>query len=97
MKPTIGRIVHYVLKKDGDRLVIRPAIITAVWSDTCVNLTVFQDYHNDRMCEMDCHPTSRSLNVEKQVGTWHWPERVELRDGDSVQAAGGGTVDLQKA
>lgn len=76
-KPSVGRIVHYVLRKDGGGApVIRPAIITAVCSDTCVNLTVFQDYHNDRLCEMDCHPTSRNLDAEKGAGTWHWPEYV---------------------
>lgn len=50
MKPTIGRIVHYVQEKpasyqpkDGPNVLVNlPAIITAVWSDTCVNLQVFR-------------------------------------------------------
>lgn len=37
MKPTVGRIVHYWYGKSEPRA----AIITAVHSDTCVNLTTF--------------------------------------------------------
>jgi hypothetical protein len=42
MKPSIGRIVHFVQNKpsgfgEGVRVHL-PAIITAVWGDTCVNL-----------------------------------------------------------
>ena len=86
MKPTIGRIVHYVQEKpahyqpkEGPRALCHlPAIITAVWGDTCVNLQVFTDGTNS-------HPdgtmgvvweTSRTLDeAGTQVGSWHWPER----------------------
>ncbi len=43
MRPSIGRIVHYI----GDGTLLSssdnhyPAIVTHVWSDTCVNLFVF--------------------------------------------------------
>lgn len=45
IKPTIGRVVWYhptqadaVAMSDGD---IHPALICKVWSDTCVNLAIF--------------------------------------------------------
>jgi hypothetical protein len=81
MKPTIGRIVHYVQKRPswyGDTLVHLPAIIVAVWGDTCVNLEVFTDGTNS-----DAEETSRvkwitSANLNEtetpQPCTWHWPE-----------------------
>ena len=44
MKPTVGRIVHYRAynnnTKDNQPFA---AIIVKVWSDTCVNLQVFDD------------------------------------------------------
>lgn len=86
MKPTIGRIVHFVQEKpancqpkDGPRqLVHLPAIITAVWGDTCVNLQVFTDGTNSD--EMNMAPikwvTSSTLDeTASQPRTWHWPER----------------------
>jgi hypothetical protein len=44
MKPTVGRIVHY----RGDEfngVSVHPAIVTRVWNDGLVNLTVFPDAH----------------------------------------------------
>jgi hypothetical protein len=46
IKPTVGRIVHYFA---GDQLPDKPfaAIITHVWSDCRINVTVFaQDGHS---------------------------------------------------
>lgn len=83
MKPTIGRIVHFVQKKPagyGDALVHLPAIITAVWGETCVNLQVFTDGTNSD--EQNMSPvkwvTSASLDDSEnpQPRTWHWPERA---------------------
>lgn len=57
-----------------------PAIITAVWSDTCVNLQVFTDGTNSD--EPNVYPvkwiTSATLDESEnpQPRTWHWPERV---------------------
>ena len=82
MKPTIGRIVHFVQKKPagyGDALVHLPAIITAVWGESCVNLQVFTDGTNSD--EQNMAPvkwvTSSSLDASEnpQPRTWHWPER----------------------
>lgn len=88
MKPSIGRIVHFVQKKPADyqtkglpdALVHLPAMITAVWSDTCVNLRVFTDGTNSD--EPDMAPvkwiTSVSLDESESPRnrSWHWPEKV---------------------
>lgn len=86
MKPTIGRIVHFVQKRpsgygpDAPNIHL-PAIITAVWGDTCVNLQVFTDGTNSD--EQNMSPvkwvTSTTLDesADPQPRTWHWPERVE--------------------
>lgn len=42
-KPTVGRIVNFKVAED----VARPAIITQVWNEDCVNLVVFPDGTND--------------------------------------------------
>ena len=47
MKPTVGRIVHFKsadASQMGNGAEVVPAIITRVWSDTCVNLTVMRDF-----------------------------------------------------
>lgn len=42
-KPSLGRIVLFgALDSNGQKE--HPAIITRVWSDECVNLTVLPDY-----------------------------------------------------
>lgn len=76
MKPTIGRIVHFLTWQGK----IVPAIIVAIWSDTCVNLRVFHDGSNS---DLSWNPdkeweTSRTLDesAEPQKGTWHWPPKV---------------------
>ena len=75
-KPSIGRIVHYVPSEKekevdnyfGNDSEVKPAIIVAVWSDTCVNLQVLHD--NGR------EPTwVTSANQGTGVGQWHWPEK----------------------
>lgn len=82
MKPTIGRIVHFVQKKPagyGDALVHLPAIIVAVWGDTCVNLQVFTDGTNSDADETNRVKWVTSATLDEaetpQSRTWHWPER----------------------
>lgn len=71
MKPSIGRIVwfHGFHSNGIDE---HPAIITRVWTDTCVNLTVFPD------CGA---PVVQTSVVEDEAGLqqtgWRWPIRVE--------------------
>jgi hypothetical protein len=82
MKPTIGRIVHFVQKKPagyGEGVVHLPAIVVAVWGESCVNLKVFTDGGNsdeDQMAPVKW-VTSVSLDSSEnpQPQTWHWPER----------------------
>lgn len=87
MKPSIGRIVHFVQKKPagyGDGTVHLPAIITGVWgehsTESCVNLQVFTDGTNSDEQNMARVKwiTSSSFDdsAEPQPGTWHWPELV---------------------
>ncbi|MFB7858807.1 hypothetical protein [Rhodococcus qingshengii] len=79
MKPSIGRIVHYMsygspIEKDGTQRYVpecRAAIITDVWDESdLVSLAVF-------------NPTGMLFNQgldyseDKRGGTWHWPEREE--------------------
>ena len=82
LKPSIGRIVHYVLatsdveRNAGEH---RPAIITRVWRDECVQLQVFTDGPNDEAHEAaggTLWRSSVSFNDSEKPGrTWHWPER----------------------
>lgn len=89
MKPTIGRIVHFVQEKpanyrptNGPKLLVHlPAIIVAVWGDTCVNLQVFTDGTNSEDGP-NANPqsvkwvTSSLLDeTAQQPRSWHWPER----------------------
>ena len=47
MTPSIGRIVLVNISSDPDRPALRPAIVTAVWSDICVNAALVVDGGND--------------------------------------------------
>ena len=86
MKPSIGRIVHFVQAKPawagqyaGE--VHLPAIIVAVWSDTCVNLQVFTDGTNSDEQNMSPVKWLTSVNFDgsdtPQPRSWHWPETVQ--------------------
>lgn len=73
-KPSIGRIVHYVLDGSGEH---RPAVITKVFGLTCVNLHVFGDAC-DLGKDINRHPTSVQYEpITETPCTWHWPEREE--------------------
>lgn len=75
MKPTIGRIVIYYPTKEEQELLnnyqkAAPAVITSVWSDTCVNLKVLHDGNFDRW------KTSISLwdpATPFFTSSWGWP------------------------
>lgn len=70
--PSVGRIVQYTPERGGKGSPY-PAIITHVWSDTCVNLNVITDgsYPLD---EGERLPTSVVIGVGPR--TWAWPARV---------------------
>lgn len=69
--PTVGRIVHYTEETKGDIVPDQhAAIITAVWSDTCVNLTIFHpDGHT-------YSKTSVVQSADQECDSWDWPPRV---------------------
>ena len=56
-----------------------PAIITAVWSDTCVNLTVFFDCKSaERRSSASYLPDEVFADGLHCVNSgWRWPPRVE--------------------
>jgi hypothetical protein len=69
IKPSIGRIVHYV--QDGVKVRHRPAIITAVQEGGAIEAEVF-GLGSARFVSgvMEDEET-------KAIATWHWPEREE--------------------
>lgn len=76
MKPTVGRIVNFKLpdypagaRSIGD---VRGAVVTRVWSDTCVNLRVFTDGENDQG-QSEYHT---SVCMGEGNGQWSWPVRT---------------------
>ena len=71
-KPSVGRIVLF-RKEPSNGATEHPAIITRVWSDICVNVTVFLDY--------GAPFNATSVNHEEDVNSatnpaWRWPPRV---------------------
>jgi len=82
-KPTIGRIVHYHTTEDDrkyfasqsnvwhthNQAYTLPAIITAVWSDNCINIQIMVDGSGPNLWKT-------SVNQGVQPGMWTWPERV---------------------
>jgi hypothetical protein len=89
MKPTIGRIVHYVsygspIRDDGSQAYhseCRAAIITEVdvldgiTVGLCVLNPTGQFYRSLEAGGCDYLGTNAHPNVERG-GTWHWPERA---------------------
>lgn len=71
MKPSLGRIVLVRnFAKPGNE---SPAMITRVWNDSCINVTVFPD------CQLPFVLTSvvRDDNMDTPNMAWRWPPRVE--------------------
>lgn len=74
IKPSIGRVVHFVLPK-GKHV---PAIIThvhgdSVTEDSLVNLQVFTDSKKE---PLQHEAKVKQAWANKQPGTWHAPEQV---------------------
>lgn len=65
--------------KEGPKVLVHlPAVITAVWDDTCVNLQVFTDGTNSDEQNMSSVKWVTSSTLDEsaaQPRTWHWPER----------------------
>lgn len=73
MTPTIGRIVWFKSRDPdqvGNNASEVPAIITRVWSDTCINLTVFRD------ADTPAYATSvmmtEDFETSGQSNGWRW-------------------------
>jgi hypothetical protein len=82
MTPTIGRIVIYTegtfegRGRDGTNGTRRhPAMITRVWSDTCVNLHVFKDAHESEVKSSVTMLPELPEGVADTSGNpgWSWP------------------------
>ncbi len=73
MKPSLGRIVLY-RSYNSNGATEHPALITRVWSDTCVNLIIFLD-HNIPIIRESINQ-NESLDGPNQENAWRWPPRV---------------------
>jgi hypothetical protein len=79
MKPSVGRIIHYVsygspVREDGSQAFsseCRAAVITQVHDAECVGLMAMNPtglfFHDESWIDEENH----------SGGSWHWPERVE--------------------
>jgi hypothetical protein len=75
MKPSIGRIVHYMYQED-----CRAAIVTQVKDATdSIELYVFPSAEGGPAGNMlsEYDPTG-AIDTDGKDGTWHWPEREDL-------------------
>jgi hypothetical protein len=85
-KPSIGRIVEFTFgsaldqwrswKSDVGQSEVVPAIITQVWSDTCVNLTVFIDGEKCTLSRLSVVRVDRLASNQTDHDSWRWPDRV---------------------
>ncbi len=94
IKPTVGRVVHYrtgnadidgAMVRNGDQPLA--AIITCVWSDSCVNLVVF-DANGRR------HERTSVLLLQEgnpQPGGGHYCEWMPYQKGQAAK-----TEELEK-
>lgn len=73
-KPSMGRIVHCYAFLPSNGTATCPAIITEVFSDDRVNLTVF--YPDGTTGPMTYAPLVTSEAEKSWVGFWWWPPRT---------------------
>lgn len=80
-KPSVGRIVHFVLDSGQSKGQHRPAIVVNDWNgSTRINLQVFTDGENDGQLYKSGIYWATSVPYadpsENKPFSWHWPERV---------------------
>lgn len=75
-RPGVGRIVHVAVRTQNDQTVPRPGIITHVWSDQCVNATVFYEATDEEYVPCTGPVPVTSMMHGSGVGEWSWPPRV---------------------
>jgi hypothetical protein len=75
MKPSIGRIVHVPATPDQNNgSPVAPAVITRVWSDTCVNVRVLLDGPDTPWRTSVSHV--EDLDDAAHSHCWTWPPRT---------------------
>jgi len=78
MKPTVGRIVHFIDPRNDDHLA---AIITWIPDypgiEQAVNLAVF-NRDGSQFTRVGISYFAPSVNIQCPSNTWHWPEREEM-------------------
>lgn len=81
MKPSVGRIVHYVSRGSADGVFTpecRAAIITEISPDTGrVALMVLNPQGIFWDWGLEYSDENVATGSTYKPGTWHWPERVE--------------------
>lgn len=92
MTPSVGRIVHVTVDpKVNNGSDIAPAIITRVWSDTCVNLRVLYDgpavppegtHRQDWLTSWSVHESREALEEHRAA------RQAELPEGQTVALHG---------
>jgi hypothetical protein len=84
MKPSVGRIVHYVSygTPGGEyQSVCRAAVVTGIHGAVRENAPE-RDQGDVHLCVLNPEGMFFNKNVDhdeetKRGGTWHWPERVD--------------------
>ena len=75
-RPSVGRIVLYrhptVTAVEPEKVV--PAVVTRVWSDTCVNLRILDDAPGNP--EWQTSVVQGPLDGEGHGRCWNWPPRI---------------------
>lgn len=75
MKPSVGRIVHVPADPaENNGADVAPAVITRVWSDTCVNVRVLLD--SDAIEWRTSVVYTDSFDDDANRHRWTWPPRV---------------------
>lgn len=70
--PSVGRIVHVTVHPHANNGAdVAPALITRVWSDRLVNVSVHLDGHNGTVAK-----TSVDLYADRQAADSAWAARV---------------------
>lgn len=91
MKPSVGRIVHYVSRGSADGIFkseCRAAIITEVIEEDdegrklhgVVGLAVLNPtgmFFNTPVFHHEVGVTDADSTANDDPGTWHWPERID--------------------
>jgi hypothetical protein len=77
-QPSVGRIVLVPMEPTSNNgAEVAPAIITRVWSPTCVNLRVIPDSPTSPFLRTSqTYAEELPLAADAPPSTWTWPPRV---------------------